>query len=214
MSPSVRLRLSASVGLVMAGLALAGICTGCGEGGGNDLHLSSTEATTSTASRPTPPPGSEVTTPVHSVDRAQRAHFALLRGKPEPLPPSIRRILRKPTYGMNWALAQRVPVSLRGSFWLIPGRRVLCLLHMETAHEASSACAPTKTALAHGIVAVSLQKMSVIPSAERLIVGVVPDGTTEAVVHTGKIASRITIAHHIFVLRDSLEEPPEVVSLN
>lgn len=214
MAPSLRARLSASVGLVIAGLALAGSSTGCGEDQGNDPHLSSTRFTTSTASRPAPPPGSEVTMPVHSIDRAQRTHFALLRGTPEPLPPSVRRILRKPTYGMNWALAQRVPVPMRGSFWLIPGHHVLCLLHAETIHEASSACAPTKIALAHGVVAASLRKARAVTPARRLIVGVVPDGTTEAVVHTGRIASRVPIAHHLFVLRDSIEEPPEVVSLS
>lgn len=213
MSPSSRLCLSASVGLVIAGLALAGIGAGCGTGQKRDSPQSSARARAVAASRPAPPPDSEVTNPVHSVDSAQRDHFALLRGVPEPLPPSVRRILRKPTYGMNWDLAQRVPVGLQGSFWLIPGRGVLCLLHAETIHEASSACAPTKTALAHGIVGASLRERHSEVPAERLIVGVVPDGATEAVVHTGKVASKVAIAHHLFVLRDSMEEPPEVVSL-
>jgi len=114
---------------------------------------------------------------------------------------------------MNWDLAQRVPVPLRGSFWLIPGRHVLCLLHAETIHEASSACAPTETALAHGVVAASLQEASVAAPARRLIVGVVPDGTTEVVVHTEEMTSRVETAHHIFVKRDSVEKPPDVVSL-
>jgi hypothetical protein len=115
---------------------------------------------------------------------------------------------------MNWALAQRVPLSLRGSFWLVPGRHVLCLLHAITVHEASSACAPTKIALAHGIVAVSLREASAVAPAERLIVGVVPDEASEAVVHTRGIASRVAIARHLFVLKDSINEPPDVVSLN
>jgi hypothetical protein len=115
---------------------------------------------------------------------------------------------------MNWALAQRVPLSLRGSFWLVPGRHVLCLLHAMTVHEASSACAPTKIALAHGIVAVSLREASAVAPAERLIVGVVPDGASEAVVHTRGIASRVAIARHLFVLKDSMNEPPDGVSLN
>jgi hypothetical protein len=213
MSPILRLRLSASVGLVMAGLALAGLSAGCGQGQSNDPYPSSTMAKASTASRPAPPPFSETTNPVRSVNRSQRSHFALLRGVPEPLPPSVRRILKRPTYGMNWDLAQRVPLSLRGPFWLIPGRHVLCLLHEETAHEASSACAPTKTALAHGIVAASLRQGSTAGAAERLIVGVAPDGVSKAVIHTEQITSRVAIAHHLFVLEDSVEEPPKVVSL-
>lgn len=214
MSLNLRLRLLASVGLVMAGLALASISVGCGGGQENDSRLSSARVKASAASRPAPPPFSEATNPVRSVDRTQRNHFALLRGIPERLPPSVRRVLRKPTYGMNWALAQRLPLSLEGSFWLIPGRHVLCLLHAETIHEASSACAPNKTALSHGIVAVSLREASAVAPAERLIVGVVPDGTIEAVVHTGGTTSRVPVAHHLFVLRDSIEEPPDVVSLS
>lgn len=213
MSPSLRPRLSTIVGLVMTGLALAGISAGCG-GQGNAPASSSTRARASTVSRPAPPPFSEATAQIHSVNRAQRNHFALLRGVPEPLPPSVRRILRKPTFGMNWDLAQRVPISLRGSFWLIPGRHVLCLLHAETIHEASSACAPAKTAFAHGVVAASLREASADIPAKRLVVGVVPDGTTGAVVHTGGMMSRVAIAHNLFVLRDSMEEPPDVVSLN
>jgi hypothetical protein len=212
-SPSLRPRLSTIVGLVMLGLALAGISAGCG-GQGNAPASSSTRANASTVSRPAPPPLSGGTGPVHSVNRAQRNHFALLRGVPEPLPPSVRRILRKPTFGMNWDLAQRVPVSLRGSFWLIPGRHVLCLLHAETVHEASSACAPAKTAFAHGVVAASLREASAGVPAKRLIVGVVPDGTTGAVIHTGRMTSRVAIAHNLLVLRDSMEESPDAVSLN
>jgi hypothetical protein len=213
MSSSLRLRLSASVGLVMAGLALAGVSAGCGQGRGNDPHMPSTRVGASTVSRRTPPSFVEAAV-VRRVDRSQLDHFALLRGTPEPLPPSVRRVLRKPTYGMNWALSQRVHLSLRGSFWLIPGHHVLCLLHAETVHEASSACAPTKIALAHGIVAVSLREASAGAPAERLIVGVVPDGTSQAVVHTGRTASRVAIARHLFVLKDSMNEPPDVVSLN
>lgn len=213
MSPSLRLRLLASVGLVMAGLALAGVSTGCGEGQGDAPVPSSTSIKSSTVSNPAPRPSPEAAAPIHRVERSQRNTFALLRGMPEPLPPSIRRVLRKPTYGMNWALAQRVPVPMRGSFWLIPGRHVLCLLHAETVHEASSACAPTKTALAHGVVAASLRKASLVTPARRLIVGVVPDGTTEAVVHTGRMTSRVAVAHHLLVLTDSIKEPPEFVSL-
>ncbi len=213
MSPSLRPRVSTIVGLVMTGLALAGISAGCG-GQRSTPASSSTRAKASTVSRLAPPPLPEATTPIHNVNRAQRSHFALLRGEPEPLPPSIRRILRRPTFGMNWDLAQRVPISLRGSFWLIPGRHVLCLLHAETIHEASSACAPTKTAFAHGVVAASLQEASAGTPAKRLIVGVVPDGTTEAVVHTGGMVSRIAITHNLFVLEDSTKEPPDVVSLS
>lgn len=214
-SLSLQLRLLASVGLGIAGLTLAGMCSGCGAGQGKEdsSNLSTARIRGSATSNLASQLFSGVTRSVHRIDRTQRNNFALLRGAPEPLPPSVRRVLRKPTYGMNWDLAQRVPLSLREPFWLIPGRHVLCLLHVDTAHEASSACAPTKTARAHGVVTISLREARASVPAERLIVGVVPDGTVEAVVHTGIIATRTSIAHHVFTISDSIEDPPDVVLL-
>jgi hypothetical protein len=207
-----RLRLSKGVRLAMTGLALAGVAAGCGQGRRTDRRAVRVEP--SAVSRPRPRPSSQAPRVVHSIDRSQRDHFALLRGMPEPLPASVRRVLRKPTYGMNWALAQRLPLSLRGLFWLVPGRHVLCLLHAETIHEASSACASTKTALAHGVVAVSLREASPDGPAERLVIGVVPDGASKAVVHTGGETARVAITDHLLVLRDSMSEPPDLVSLH
>jgi hypothetical protein len=213
MSPILRLRLLAGVGFAMAGLALASLSLGCGEGRVNDPPHASATAKAATTSSPAVPPSARPTSPIHSVDRTQRKHFAWLRGEPEPLPPSIRRVLRKSTYGMNWKLAQKVPIPLQGSFWLIPGRHILCFLHAETIHEASSTCAPTKAALRHGVTIASLREARAGTQAKRLIVGVVPDGTAEAVIHTGGTASSRAIAHHLFVLRDSVKLPPNVISL-
>jgi hypothetical protein len=167
------------------------------------------------ANRPPAPATSPEDVPViRRVGRREQKHFTLLRGEPEQLPLSIRRVLRKPAFGVNWALAHRLPLSLRGSFWLVPGRHTLCLVHAKNIHEVSTACAPTKVALAHGVVSASLRDASAIAPAQRQIVGVVPDGISKAVVHAGNTATRAHVRRHLFVLEDSIDQPPDVVSLN
>jgi hypothetical protein len=116
---------------------------------------------------------------------------------------------------MSWALAQRLPLpTLHGAYWLVPGRRVLCLLHAEEAHEASSSCASTRDALKHGIVAVSLRDASPATPAQRLSVGVVPDGVRRAIVHTGSRAVPVVVTQHVFVLQDAVREPPDRITLD
>jgi hypothetical protein len=183
-------------------VALAGP-VGCGSAGGDR------SAQAERTSPPSPPPAG-----VRHAGRVERAHFALLRTRPEPLPASVRRILRRPDYGMSWDLAQRLPLAtLRGAYWLIPGRRVLCLLHAQGRHEASSSCAPIRVALAHGIIAVSLREAGPASPAQRLTVGVMPDGVHRAVVHTGAHATTVAVTQHLLVLRDAEDAPPDRVTL-
>lgn len=87
-------------------------------------------------------------------------------------------------------------------------------MHAKTIHEVSTACAPTKVALAHGIAAASLREAGAVAPARRLIVGIAPNGVKEAVVHTGEAATTISVTRHLFVLADSMSEPPDVISLD
>jgi hypothetical protein len=125
----------------------------------------------------------------------------------------VRRIVRKPAYGLNLTMGHRLRLPMQDRYWLVPGRHVLCLIYAQTKHEVSSSCAPTKVALRHGIVASSFREADGAAPAERVIVGVVPDGTRDAVVHTGKTTVTVAITRHIFVLKDSVSEPPDLVSL-
>jgi hypothetical protein len=52
----------------------------------------------------------------HLGDR-QRASFAVFRTSPEPLPWSVRRDLGRPIYGINWRLAQRLPIRVPAHGW-------------------------------------------------------------------------------------------------
>lgn len=211
MSPRLRLRLG-TVAAVVAGLTLLGTFVGCGTNKGDARSSAPTEIDSS-AGRPVPPASPQEMAVIRRIGTNERKRFTLLRGKPEPLPLYVRRILRRPSFGVNWDLAHRLPLSLRRSFWLVPGRGHLCLVHTETIHEVADACATTGVALKHGIVAVSLRDPGAVRPAQRLIVGVAPDGASEAVVHTGRVASNVAITRHLVVLRDSLSQPPDVVSL-
>ena len=213
MSPDFRLRHLTSLGVVAVALAFAGLAAGCGEDRAGDPPARPSGSATSSKTVSSSPPMPDGAGVIERVGRLEREHFALLREEPAPLPHSVRRILRRPTYGMNWALARRLPVSLRDSFWLVPGRHALCLVHEKGVHEVATACAPTNLALKHGVVTASLRDATPISPAQRLIVGVVPDGTSEAVVRTRGSASRVPIEDHAFVLRDSIDAPPDIVSL-
>lgn len=211
MSLGLHLRLG-DVAAVAAGLALTAVYVGCGTDEGDTRSPASADIDPS-AGRHVPSASPEELAVIRRIGTNERKHFALLRGKPEPLPLYVRRILRRPSFGVNWDLAHRLPLSLRRSFWLVPGRRHLCLVHTQTNHEVADACAPTGVALKHGITAVSLRDPGAVRPAQRLIVGVAPDGISEAVVHTGKVASRVLIMRHLFVLEDSLSQPPNIVLL-
>jgi hypothetical protein len=147
----------------------------------------------------------------------QSAHFALLRTPPEGLPASIRRVLRAPTLGMNWRLAQRIPVVLPGSYWIVPGDRYLCIV--ARADPASpgvgTTCARTAQAIEHGIAAVTIAPARpaarVAPS--RLIVGVTPDGTRTVLVHTHEAVAKVPVVDTVFVRHDSIAAPPDLLTL-
>ena len=94
------------------------------------------------------------------VEHEQSARFALLRTTPEELPASIRRVLRAPTFGINWKLTRRIPVALPGSYWLAPGNGYLCVISMEgrKALGVGTTCAPTREALDHGIASITITR--------------------------------------------------------
>lgn len=154
--------------------------------------------------------------PVTRAAPAQRERFALLRTRPEGLPAHVRGILRTPIMGMNWALAQRLPVRLPGAYWLVPGRGHLCIVDQGSLGNpgVGTACTPTAEALVHGIasVTVAMPRDAAHVGQARLIVGVVPDGVRRVRVTTrGQVASA-AVTGTLFVLRDALAAPPDQIA--
>lgn len=149
---------------------------------------------------------------------SQRAHFSLLRSGPEGLPQAIRRRMRWPTEGANWDLAQKLPGIRFGQFWLLPGRRVLCLVSRtgKTADASiSQICTPTSSALRHGVASVTLRaRPTRVPGRRnRFIVGVAPDHASLVMVHTGTMAVTASVnAGGVFHLSDRTFNPPDLLT--
>jgi len=147
---------------------------------------------------------------------AQRAHFALLRTRPEGLPPSVRRLVHPGGTGVNPALAQRVPVVLPGRYWLLPGIGQLCLVsEVSGVQGAETVCGSTRQAIKEGIATISFPPVErAAPNRlARLLVGVAPDGAHEALVHTRGSVAVVPVVQSVFVLRDSVRAPSDRIEL-
>jgi len=76
----------------------------------------------------------------------------------------------------------------------------------------TATCATTAAAAAHGIAAVSITPPGTSDPA-RLIVGIAPDGTRRAFVHTHRSVTEVPVHTATFVLRDATPDPPSFISL-
>lgn len=195
---------------------LAVLVAGCG-GSTNDRELRSTVAKLTHA--PATKPGSRAEGPyalpiISRVQTPQLSAFALLRKPPEELPPATQRFLRGPIFGSNWNLARRIPVKAEGDYWLVPGDGYLCVISQGVmgGPSVSATCGKTAQATVHGIAAISIT-LPDAPHPARLIVGVAPDGTREALVHARGVIAAVPVRGGTFVLRDSTLAPPDFISL-
>jgi hypothetical protein len=120
--------------------------------------------------------------------------------------------------GMNWKLAQRIPVTLPGAYWLVPARRSLCIVDQGSLGNPAvgTACTRTSDAITHGVASITVSRADPVArtTASRLIVGVAPDGAREVQVHTGRAVATASISGAVFVLRDAVIAPPESFSLH
>jgi hypothetical protein len=187
-------------------VALAALLGGCGGG--------SAGSTTEAESRKLPDrfPGASVAV-VERPEPRQSENLPLLRTPPEGLPPEVTGILRQPTFGMNWELAQRIPTSARGRFWVVPGRGVLCVLGQEDTESVSSNCTKTPHAIAHGLAAILVSENPSPAAGEsryrRLMVGIAPNGARAMRVYTDGSIHVARVVEGAFTLRDREEFPPQ-----
>ncbi len=211
---SVRAARRACVGpLVLALLALT--LGGCGSS--SDASPSATAKSAADAAPPHKPAAAENPYAAAVISHAQPrqlAAFSLLRTPPEGLPASTRRILRRPIFGINFRLAQRIPVKSEGAYWLVPGNGHLCVISQGVMHGpgVGSTCATTSRAIAHSIGDISIT----LPGGGhrfRLIVGVAPDGAREALVNTRGAIATAPVHGEVFLLRDTTLAPPDVITL-
>lgn len=142
-----------------------------------------------------------------------REVFALFRSFPDGLPPRVTRILRVPTGGSKWRLAQRLRTTAGPAVWAVPGKGILCLISQEGAHsEVLSSCTRTGRAVEHGAFLTSLSPEPVLGfgQARRFIAGVVPAGTRRVRIHTlGSVPKTVGVADGTVTLLDDVADPPE-----
>lgn len=149
-------------------------------------------------------------------ERQQYTRFALLRTQPEGIPARVQHVLNTPILGMNWTLAQRIPVNLPGDYWLVPGNGHLCIVDRGSlgSPAVGTTCARTQDAIAHSVASITItapDPAARVPAA-RLVVGVTPDGAREVQVHSARSVTTSLVVGTTFVLRDSVALPPDFLS--
>jgi hypothetical protein len=147
---------------------------------------------------------------IEQASSLQVRGFPLFRTLPEGLPAAVEKILRQPTYGMNWKLAQRIPTTARGRFWAVPGRGVICVLAQQNSETVSSNCTKMPHAVAHGlaVILVSETRSSPTPSYRRLMVGIAPAGARAIRVYDDGSKQMAQVREGGFTLWSSAGNPP------
>lgn len=135
--------------------------------------------------------------------------FPLLRSEPERLPRDVTRLLRKPVYGMNWALAQTLPTDAEFTAWLVPGAGILCLL-VKTG-SLSMTCGRIHRVVVDGLTLTILSKQPRHDTSRstRFVIGVAPAGATSVALRTGSTTSLLVAGPQgVYTLRDRMQKPP------
>lgn len=150
-------------------------------------------------------------TPNASVRPQHVSRLALLRTKPEELPSKVIKALGHAPSGVNVSHAQRVPESVPGDYWVVPGRGFVCLVWLRgNASIANTVCGSNQQVKTHGIVGVSLREDKGPAGGERLIVGVAPDTARRVRIETPgwPVANSMVGGYGVFTRRDSVLDPP------
>ncbi|HEY6730739.1 MAG TPA: hypothetical protein VI039_06910 [Solirubrobacterales bacterium] len=153
----------------------------------------------------------------HLEDR-QRASFAVFRTSPEPLPRSMRLAMRRPAYGINWDLAQRLPIKHPARAWAAPGDGYICIFTLQVRRGSGAVgatCDTTGGALDRGLAATLLTERGIgaFQKISRAIVGIAPDRAHEIVAEASGAAVRIAVVDGVFVRHDAVPSPPDRLRL-
>lgn len=198
--------MRSTAGHLLAALAISSPVAGCQTGGGS--------ATGETSSAGQAAPGGDPA--AGAAGRRLQRRFAVLRTPAEPLPPDVRAVVRAPVDGLDWGLAQRIDVSVPGSYWLLPGDGIACIVAQPGARipGVGATCAPTPIAVEHGVATVLFPPSDAATGGRsRLVVGVAPDGARVAEIRTGATVERVPVGAGVFVLRDGSQQPPDGIAM-
>lgn len=140
------------------------------------------------------------------------SHFVLGSFPRRGFPAAYRRYLHGVLrWDVDWAIARRIPVNQSGQYWLVPGDAHLCIVAISgVSQPVGLVCATKYQALRHGVLYTKLDRRS----DKRVMIGVVPGGVRTAAVWTGHSVSSAEVHDGVFVWRDSVMRPPDVVILH
>ncbi|ADB49852.1 hypothetical protein [Conexibacter woesei] len=187
--------------------ALALLLAACGSG--STPPATTTPATTTPAGE-SGETGKPSTRTLAHADRSQTRSFSLLRMRPDGLPAATRRILGTGRFGVNWALAKRIPVGLPGAYWLVPGAGYLCIVsQVPGIPGAGTACNETWRARREGLATISFERATGGEPQTRVLVGVTRDSAHHVLAHTGSSIVTVPVVDGIFVLRDAAAAAPD-----
>lgn len=153
------------------------------------------------------------TGPVQQIGRRLASSFAIFRTGAERLPRDILAIVHRSPYGLNWNLAQRLPLPRSEAFWVVPGRKFICVLSSEEGDSVSETCTRSRYAVNSGIASVSITEIPQLAGGvvSRSIVGLVPGGSKRVQIETNGAVARPKVVKEVFRLHDSNPAPPDLI---
>lgn len=162
--------------------------------------------------------GAKVPTIAHAQPVALQ-HFAILRAQPDGLPARTMRVMGRPLYGVNPALAKRLqmPFEVPGRIWFAPGNNILCIIaHNEPNHRVNLKCALLEDAVRTGVMGSFIQvpggstTWDLPGRGQQLVIGIAPDGARKARVRTGPATTTVPVVDNVWVVDAPSRENPKV----
>jgi len=195
--------LAAAIFLIL--LSLTVVLLMAGSDGASDQHRRNKSASGNRA----------VDLPVITrLQDSEREAFRIFRSSPERLPFFIRHILRRPIYGLNWSLSQRLPANDLAAIWAVPGNQYICLVSSQKRERklVGVTCDTVAKIARHGLFTAFLTPLRLRPSeTDRLIVGIAQDSARLAQLYTGRQTVMVQVHDDVFVRRDHISNPPDQV---
>lgn len=142
-----------------------------------------------------------------SLKKLQR-DFAIFRTSAEGLPPSIRRALGKPRFGLSWSRAQLLPNESSIDAWAVPGRETICLFTRDGL-AIGSTCDRSRRAGKLGLGIALLTPRMDSRRSRRNIIGIAPVTSCEIWAVRGGETVKILVNHGMFFTQDQVMAPPD-----
>lgn len=138
-------------------------------------------------------------------------NFAVMYGKPEPLPQSLARGIE--ANGGFPLQAQKLPLLAQRA-WVVPGHNRLCLVQANMNEVPGLACSQLRHVLANGMFVASVPSGAAGASSVRTVVGIVPNGVARVrIVAENAKPKTVPVVDNVFSLRDEGRAIPKSIEL-